>query len=617
MKNRAMGDILVPLGVGGALAAMLLPVPPQLLDYLLVANLLLSLGLLIRSLGLREAIEFSSLPTVLLLATLVRLALNVSSTRLILSRGDAGQVIDAFGGVIVAGNLVVGLVVFLVVTMIQFIVIAKGAERIAEVSARFTLDAMPGKQMAIDSDMRSGLIDFETARSRRRELHLESRFFGALDGAMKFIKGDALAGIAIILINIIGGFAVGLLYEGLTLTAALTKFTTLTVGDGLISQIPALLNALAAGVVVTRVGGEGSSSPAAELVNQLFAGGGAATFLSVAALALSFVPGIPSLPCLAAGGLFLILTSRSAVPARPDFQSAEQGVARRTVPSVRVVAPDAAIPPERRRAVQGEADERLRMTIFNEWGLLISAPEWSFSADITALEVHLNRARAAVWADGGEIDSVKAADFLNTVCSNHLTELVDDQMTRRLLAYYERELNELISAIVPSVISVTKLTQVLRALIEERISVRAFDLILQGLAESADQCSTIGQLAAAARVKLGRQIVESHRQPDGKLRAYILDPDFDTAFIEMEQRGQIDTRLAGLLRERAVAAGGRELPCPVLVTSRSARQIVSAALRSADLVMPVLAVEELHSSGNLENCGVIKIEEGAKEAIAI
>ena len=248
---------------------MLLPVPPAVMDFLLVGNLILALVLFLSTLYIPDTLRLSALPTMLLLATLYRLALNISTTRNILSAGDGGRVVEAFGGIVIQGNLVVGVVIFLIITLVQFIVIAKGSERVAEVSARFTLDALPGKQMSIDADVRAGVIDVSTARVKRQDLQTESRFYGALDGAMKFVKGDAIAGIIITVINIVGGLAIGIISEGLPLPLAVTKYTTLTIGDGLVAQIPALLNSLAAGIVVTRVARGDDASLAGELLSQL------------------------------------------------------------------------------------------------------------------------------------------------------------------------------------------------------------------------------------------------------------------------------------------------------------------------------------------------------------
>ncbi len=294
-------ELLVVAFMVAIATALVVPLPPALLDLLLVANLGLSLTLLISALHLRGPLALSTFPTLLLLATLFRLALNVSSTRLILGDGAAGRVITAFGEFVVGGSYVVGAVVFVIVLIVQLLVVAKGAERVAEVGARFTLDALPGKQMAIDADLRSGGCDQEQARMRRLDLEQESQFFGALDGAMKFVKGDAIAGLLITTINIVGGLAVGTAVHGLPASEAAETFTILSIGDGLASQLPALLTAAAAGLVVTRVGSGGRLG--ADVIEQLAAQPRAVAASGIVLALLGLVPGLPAAPFLALGSL--------------------------------------------------------------------------------------------------------------------------------------------------------------------------------------------------------------------------------------------------------------------------------------------------------------------------
>jgi len=275
---------------------MVLPLPARVLDVLLAANISLSLLLLLLSMNVRHVLDLSVFPTMLLVATLFRLALNISSTRLILLHGYAGEVIQAFGQFVVGGNFVVGAVVFLILVIIQFVVITRGAERVAEVAARFTLDAMPGKQMSIDADLNAGIIDEHEARRRRAEIEREADFYGAMDGASKFVKGDAIAGIIITIVNILAGFAVGILQQGLSVTEALARYTLLTIGDGLVSQIPALLVSTATGVIVTRAAS--ANNLGRDLTHQLTA---EPTVLAVAAgalAALAILPGLPAIPFL-------------------------------------------------------------------------------------------------------------------------------------------------------------------------------------------------------------------------------------------------------------------------------------------------------------------------------
>jgi flagellar biosynthesis protein FlhA len=289
-------DLWLITGLFGAVLLLILPVPPAFLDCLLALSIALSLLTLLIILYVRQSSEFTSFPTLLLFLTLFRLSLNVASTRLILLDGYAGHVIEAFGNFVVRGNYVVGLVVFLILVLINFIVITKGAGRIAEVAARFTLDAMPGKQMAIDAELNAGIINETEARTRRKSVEQEADFYGAMDGASKFVRGDAIAAILITLINIVGGFAIGIAQKGMTVTEALQRFTILSIGDGLVSQIPALITSTAAGILVTRAASK--SDLGQELGRQLLVYPRAMTVLAGMMTVFALVPGLPMLPFL-------------------------------------------------------------------------------------------------------------------------------------------------------------------------------------------------------------------------------------------------------------------------------------------------------------------------------
>lgn len=295
--SRAVGpvsDSILVLGVVLIVVMMVIPLPPRFLDLLLTLNFGLALLLLMLTMNVREPLELAVFPALLLVATLYRLALNVSSTRLILLEGYAGQIIQAFGNFVVGGNYVVGFVVFLILVIIQFIVITKGAERVAEVAARFTLDAMPGKQMSIDADLNSGLIDEEEARRRRRDVEREADFYGAMDGASKFVKGDAIASVVITIVNVLGGFAVGVGQKGLPFDQALQQYTLLTVGDGLVTQIPALLISTATGLIVTRAASEASMGQ--DVGKQVLSQPRVLYMASAVLLFFALVPGLPPLP---------------------------------------------------------------------------------------------------------------------------------------------------------------------------------------------------------------------------------------------------------------------------------------------------------------------------------
>src|SRR5580765_5335183 len=305
------GDLWLVVALFGTILLLILPVAPFLLDLLLTVSIALSLLILLVILYVKEPADFTGFPTLLLFITLYRLALNVASTRLILLDGYAGHIIEAFGNFVVRGNYVVGLVVFLILVLINFVVITKGAGRIAEVAARFTLDAMPGKQMAIDAELNAGVINESHARERRRKIEQEADFYGAMDGASKFVRGDAIAAILITLINVLGGFAIGIMQKGMTVGESLQRFTLLSIGDGLVSQIPALITSTAAGILVTRAAAKEELGK--ELTKQLLAYPKVMAILTVMLVIFGLVPGLPMIPFFFLAGLtgFLAYNLRS------------------------------------------------------------------------------------------------------------------------------------------------------------------------------------------------------------------------------------------------------------------------------------------------------------------
>lgn len=307
-----LSKLMVPIGVVGVVMLLVFPLKPWIMDVLLVVSIMLSMISLLTTMFVEKPLKFSVFPTLVLMAALFRLSLNVASTRLILSPGSgggsgkAGQVIEAFGTFVVGGNFVVGMVVFVILVIINFVVITNGAGRVAEVGARFTLDAMPGKQMAIDADLNSGLIDEETARARRAEIAAESDFYGAMDGGSKFVKGDAIAGIVITLVNLIAGFIIGMAVEGLSATDSIQTYSQLTVGDGLVSQIPSLLMSLATGVIVTRAKDSPEGGIGGDFTKQISQSFSALLIAGVAAILMGLIPAMPKLPFFIIGALLIL-----------------------------------------------------------------------------------------------------------------------------------------------------------------------------------------------------------------------------------------------------------------------------------------------------------------------
>ncbi|MCB0328773.1 MAG: FHIPEP family type III secretion protein [Bdellovibrionales bacterium] len=613
-----MKEIVLPIGLIAIIGCMLLPLPPFAVDCLLVINLIFSVLLIGCSIYLSDPIKLSSLPTILLLATLYRLALNISTTRRILGAGDAGEMIEMFGSLLMQGEMFVGLVVFLVITLVQFIVIAKGSERVAEVSARFTLDALPGKQMSIDADVRAGTIDMETARRKREALQIESRFYGALDGAMKFVKGDAIAGIVITAVNIVGGLAVGVLVHDLGVDAALQKYTLLTLGDGLLSQIPALLNSLAAGLVVTRVAHDNDDSLAKEVLDQLGSIKPALIFAGFVSLLLALV-GVATIPFLALSGVLLFfgflssknretkddpsLSFEPRLPALISIELPKDSILRKCAAS----------------DVQRELSAALRV-LFETHGLLFTPPDLALSDSVPGVCRFLFRGIPAIsvseWSEEAQGSPSRAlADMCqHFVCfaEGHAVDCIDDVFTRRALDNLEQFAPELVMNTVPSVITVTQLSLLLRELVREKMSIRNLDVVLQAAAEAPSKGSDDRLLLEEVRIALRRNI-SSRYSKDGVIEGLKLDPVLDMWICECERgQAQLDPRKI-LLIEQSVQCAAPEIEEDkevLLLTSRGSRRLLQECLRMRGLKeIVVLAEEELSSEITWVERGYVTISD--------
>lgn len=608
---------IIPILIIAIIASIILPVPTYIMDFLLVSNLVLALILLISTLYIADPLRLSSLPTILLLATLFRLALNISSTRLILSNGEAGQAIEAFGSIVIQDNIVVGAVVFMIITLVQFIVIAKGSERVAEVSARFTLDALPGKQMSIDADVRAGLIDIETARTKRQELQTESRFYGALDGAMKFVKGDAIAGIVICIVNIIGGLALGVLSLGLEVSEAVHKYSLLTIGDGLISQIPALLNALAAGLIVTRVA-KGDNAPlATEVLAQLGQVKAVKKIIGYLCLVAAFLPGVPTIAVLILAGI-LLFSSRAKKETIEDADKANTSVQlfQPRIPPIVQVQLSKELAQVLIHAKQlSDSVDNLRQDAYEKWGIVLLRPELAplkeegmvFQLMMRGVSVHYEKLGAI---EATPDAAVKVLDMIiKTILSmvdSRIPEFVDDIMTRRCLDSFDKEAPELVSAVVPSIVSVTQLTFILKSLVTEGISIRNFDLILQAVAEAGGKGTSERFMLEEVRIALKRLI--SKHFMDSKLKALSLQPVMDLAFSKAEKK------------DESAAMEYISLICSeldkydndvALIVSRSSRKIIQECLIARGIAKQVFAFEEIINEFTPEWIGTITVPDGS------
>ncbi len=541
---------------------MIVPLPTWTLDLLLSANLSAAVVVLLVVLYVPDAIGIATFPTLLLLTTLFRLSLNVASTRLILLQANAGEVIKAFGVLVVRGNYVVGAVVFLVLTTVQFVVIAKGSERVAEVGARFALDAMPGKQMAIDAELRAGTIDGNEARRRRRLLQRESQFYGAMDGAMKFVKGDVIASILIVVVNALGGLAIGVAMRGMTAAEALRRYGLLTIGDGLVTQIPALVLSTAAGILVTRVASEEADTPLGdELARHLL---GVPKALQVAGgfvLLLAAVPGLPAAPFLVIGGALTIAGRARAKAKAAETQRAatEPSPADRARATSRepaflplVIPWSLEVSEDLEAAVNGAPNGLramalgLREQVFADLGVPLPAPRVRVRAGLdprcVLLSLHEVPARVlrvpdavsddeiAAWVRGPtfELLRARAADFVG------MAEV------QRLLDELEQFAPATVRNVVPKPVSLVLLTDVLRRLVEERVSVRDLRGILEALSTVAATEKDPLNLAEYVRSQARRAITFRLTAGLGQLDVVLLDP-----ILEDTVRGAITRTPAG------------------------------------------------------------------------
>jgi flagellar biosynthesis protein FlhA len=589
------GEVIMAIGVIAIIVILILPMPSIVLDILLSLSLTSAILILMTGLFIKKPLEFSSFPTVLLVTTLFRLALNITSMRIILTHGQdgeqaAGAVINAFGQLMTQGNYIIGGILFSILVLVNFVVITKGSGRIAEVSARFTLDSMPGKQMAIDADLSSGLIDADEAKRRRKEVEQESGFFGAMDGASKFVRGDAMAGIVITLVNIVGGMLIGILQHGMDPATAAHTYILLTIGDGLVTQIPALIISIAAGFLVSKAGVDGSADKA--IVLQLAKNPVALGMVSAAAGVMGLIPGMPILffGAISLGtGMLAWRVGRKPPPPSDDEIAAMQPVEPVEEPISAALAIDD-VKIELGLGLLGlinELDGRkltdqikaLRRTLAQEYGFVMPSVRildnmrlnnQAYTVRVKEMEAGAGEVRIgmlmamdpsgrqvelpgehmkepafglpATWIDQAMREE---ATFLGytivdpaTVITTHLTEILKDNMAD-LLSYAElgkllRDLpdgqKKLADDLIPSVVTVATLQRVLQALLKERVSIRDLPAILEALGEAAAHTKSITNMVEHVRSRLARQLCWQNRSDDGSLPIVTLSHDWENAF---------------------------------------------------------------------------------------
>lgn len=567
-SRRLTADAALAAVVVAVVGLMVVPLPAWLLDLLLASNLAVSVSILLVTLYVSDALKVAAFPTLLLITTLIRLALNVSSTRLILLEAEAGDVIRAFGNFVVSGNYVVGAVVFLILALIQFIVIAKGSERVAEVGARFTLDAMPGKQMAIDAELRAGSVDAAEAQRRRRTLERESQFYGAMDGAMKFVKGDVVASFVITLVNIVAGLGIGVGQRGMELSDALRRYGLLTIGDGLISQIPALIIATSAGILVTRVASENADAALAEdLSNQIFGVPRALRVASAFILGLALVPGLPGVPFLVVGTL-LWAASRPRAGGRrahaPGLDVEGQPASRLPAAwSLSVHASlEARLVRDRSRASSLDRDalthiaESARERLFQRLGVIVPTCRISraetLRKDSALLSIREVPAKALQVPES--LEGAAAREHLAAALGDLLIDRAHDfmglQETQLLLDELSRVAPASVQHVVPKLVSLTTLSEILRRLVEEGVSVRDLASILEALAQVAHAEKDALVLTEYVRSWLRRAITYDLTGGSGAIEPLTLDDS-----IEEVIRGSISQTSAGSFLTLSPAAG--------------------------------------------------------------
>ena len=617
-------DLLLAAGVVAILALMILPVALWVIDSLVAANVLCGVGLLLLAIYIPRPTAFASFPSVLLLTTLFRLSLSIAITRLILLDADAGHIIETFGQLVVGGNLVVGLVVFLIITVVQFIVIAKGAERVAEVAARFTLDAMPGKQLSIDSDLRSGLIDKDEARRRRRHVEVESQLHGALDGAMKFVRGDSIAGIVIIIINIVGGLAIGVLQRGLPLGQAAQTYSILTIGDGLVAQIPALLSAIAAGLIVTRTAGnENDHHLGASIARELRGHPRVPIIGGVLATLLALVPGFPWPVFLALG---LALLGASAWRHRHQWQPLRTVLAKAGVPAAAAdTGPEAsraplAPPPQVLVEVASEllareggepllgaatrAVERLR----DEFGapipqasLQVNATLDANSYRLTAFGLRIAAGELPAAAPGEPTDLTALESTLTAGLRRHLAQFAGIQETSNLLNVWSRDYPDLVKEMLRAA-APQRVSEVLRRLLDEGVPIRHLRDVFEAITEVSARERDIALITEHVRVALRRYITQRHLGTNGSINALIAHPELEDALRQAVrgsgQSGQIAIDPQVLQRILAEIHSvrnevGAAFARVTLLCSMDVRRHLRRITESEFFELPVLSFQEL------------------------
>jgi type III secretion protein V len=603
-SSRSYSDLVLVAGVVAIIGLMILPLPMVAIDALVAFNMLVGVGLLLIAIYIPAPVAFSSFPSVLLLTTLFRLALSIAITRSILLNADGGRIIDTFGNMVVGGNLIVGLVVFLIITVVQFIVVAKGAERVAEVAARFSLDAMPGKQLSIDSDLRSGLLEKDEARRRRRMLEVESQLHGSLDGAMKFVKGDAIAGMVIIVINLLGGLGVGVMMHDMSLADATHTYSVLTIGDGLVAQIPALLASISAGLIVTRTAGdEEERNLGAIIARQISSEPRVMMIVGCIALGMMLVPGFPVVVFLPIGIIMVGIASwrmRERVGFFRKVFKVPESQAELLPPDV--ADTDALMPPPalllevNMSALQTLGSAQVRNlfrqvvgSLREEYGVPLPKPAlraglnlpdhgyalYAYGVRIgygilesdavflpgrAALPVQ-NQSDGALapvgvagfpgrWVARDHHDGARALEppqmlreHIRLALERHLSLFVGIQETSNLSNGLSRDYPDLVREML-RVVSPQRVADVLKRLVEERVPIRQLRDVFEAITDAASREKDIVQVTEYVRVSLRRHIGYRYADGDHMLRVLVARPELEERLRRSVHNGPAGAQLA-------------------------------------------------------------------------
>jgi flagellar biosynthesis protein FlhA len=669
------GDVIVAVSVVSILGVMVLPIPAFVLDILLSFSISLSIVILVSAVYIRKPLELSALPSILLMTTLFRLSLNIASTRLILLKGNegigaAGEVIKSFGSFVVGGNYAVGLIIFLILVVINLVVITKGSGRIAEVAARFVLDAMPGKQMAIDADLNAGLINEADARRRRAVVAQEADFYGAMDGSSKFVRGDAIAGIMITGINILGGFAIGTLQQGMPIAEAAKTFTVLTIGDGLVAQIPALLVSTAAGIVVSRAGTE--TDMGKDITRQLFIN--PKVLLTAAGIMafLGIIPGLPHIPFLllsaAASGLAYALDQTATEKKQEEQKQIETAPAEPSIETFIALEPltfeigygliplvDAGKPEllNKIKAMRRQLASDLGFVVPSihikdnlqlrphEYTLLIRGNEVSRGEVMTGYSLAVPSESAqkidgiptkepafgmpAFWISERDAEQAQAKGYMvvdtATAIVTHLTEVIRSHawelLTRNevqtLLDSVSKSYPKLVDELIPVTLTLGGLQRVLQNLLKERVPINDLITILETLLDHTLVTKDAEMLTEYVRQSLSRFITKQYLAADGGVHVMTLDPRFERVLLQsLESGGVINPDVVTRLMkgvETAISSGRMKGMQPIILCSTQARRFLKKITDRFLPTMVVLSNAELYPSAKLYTTGVLKYED--------